>query len=124
MKTLKLALTALSLNKQMIEKLMLAIILVLGWLLLPKVLRTFEPTAALLDAGIWQLLLLGLLCYVALLEISWRLLSSFWQRFGLINLTEMLVHFKDLTPWQQLGFFWASFALLFWAGIACLAVIV
>ena len=123
MKTLKLALTALMPKRQILEKLMLATILVLGWLTLPNLLRTFEPTAALLDAGIWQLLLLGLLCYVALLQISWWLLYRFWLGLGLLNLTDMVLRFKQLTSWQQLRFFWASFALLFLAGIACLAAI-
>lgn len=105
MKTLKLALTALMPTRQILEKLMLATILVLGWLTLPNLLRTFEPTAALLDACIWQLLMLGLLCYVALLQISWWLLYRFWLGLGLLNLTDMVLRFKQLTSWQQLRFF-------------------
>ncbi|MEH3113526.1 hypothetical protein [Pedobacter terrae] len=124
MKTLKLALTALLPKKQILEKLMLAIILVLGWHTFPKVLKTIEPTAALLDAGIWQLILLTLLCYVGLLQLSWWLLYRFWQNLGLHQLTDMVSLFKQLTSWQQLSFFWASFALLLLAAIACLAAIV
>jgi len=124
MKTLKLALTALLPKKQILEKLMLAVILVLGWHTLPNVLRTVEPTAALLDAGIWQLILLALLCYAALLQLSWWLLQRFWQSLGLYKLTDMVSLFKQLTSWQQLSFFWASFALLLLAAIACLAAIV
>jgi len=124
MKTLKLALTALVPKKQMLEKLLLAIILVLGWHTLPKVLKTIEPTAALLDAGIWQLILLALFCYMGLLQLSWWLLYRFWQSLGLLKLTDMVSLFKQLTSWQQLSFFWASFALLFLAAIACLAAIV
>jgi len=124
MKTLKLALTAILPARQILEKLMLATILILGWLTLPDLLKTFEPTAALLDAGIWQLLLLGLLYYVALLQISWWLLYRFWLGLGLLNLTDMVLKFKQLTSWQQLRFFWASFALLFLAGIACIAAII
>jgi len=124
MKTLKLALTALVPKKQMLEKMMLAIILVLGWHTLPKVLRSIEPTAALLDAGIWQLILLALLSYVGLLQLSWWLLYRFWQSLGLLNITDMVSLFKQLTSWQQLSFFWASFALLLLAAIACLAAIV
>ncbi|MBB6237537.1 hypothetical protein HDC90_002159 [Pedobacter sp. AK013] len=123
MKTLKLALTALMPARQLLEKLMLATILILGWLTLPNLLKTFEPTAALLDAGIWQLLLLGILCYMALLQIAWWLLYRFWLGLGLLKLTDMVLQFKQLNSWQQLRFFWASFALLFLAGIACLATV-
>ncbi|GGH03114.1 hypothetical protein GCM10007422_17910 [Pedobacter zeae] len=119
-----MALTALVPKKQLLEKLMLATILILGWLTLPNILTTIEPTAALLDAGIWQLILLSLLCYVALLQMTWWLLYRFWLALGLLNLTDMVLQFKQLSSWQQLGFFWASFALLFLAGIACLAAIV
>ncbi|MBO9675416.1 MAG: hypothetical protein J7577_18350 [Sphingobacteriaceae bacterium] len=124
MKTIKMALTALVPKKQMLEKLMLAIILILGWLTLPNILKTIEPTAALLDAGVWQLILLSLLCYVALLQMAWWLLYRFWLALGLLKLTDMVLQFKQLSSWQQLSFFWASFALLFLAGIACLAAIV
>ncbi|WP_343522003.1 hypothetical protein [Pedobacter sp.] len=124
MKTIKMALTALVPKKQLLEKLMLATILILGWLTLPNILTTIEPTAALLDAGIWQLILLSLLCYVALLQMTWWLLYRFWLALGLLNLTDMVLQFKQLSSWQKLGFFWASFALLFLAGIACLAAIV
>jgi hypothetical protein len=35
----------------------------------------------------------------------------------------MVSQFKQLLLWQQLGFYWASFALLLWAAVGVLSAV-
>ncbi|RZJ17276.1 MAG: hypothetical protein EON51_17895 [Acinetobacter sp.] len=100
-----------------------AIILLLLWFTLPKILALWQPTVGLLDAGIWQLVLLSLLCFLALLSLSWWLLNRYWQILRLPDLHYLVSQFKTLTPWQQSVLYWASFALLFLGGLLSLAAI-
>ncbi|UKT63260.1 hypothetical protein [Pedobacter mucosus] len=99
-------------------------LITLIWFYLPSAIRFFEPTAGLLDMGIWQLILLSMICFISLLSISWWLLHHFWLSLELPNIHFMVSHFKNLTSWQQLGFYWASFALLVLAGVGTLAAVI
>jgi hypothetical protein len=103
-----------------IQPLVLAAGLLFIWFYLPPVLRYLTPTAALIDAGIWQVLLLAVICHLVLLFGSWWLLAHVWQKLGLTPLNLMVSHFNALSLWQRLRFYWASFALVVLAGIACL----
>ncbi|WP_316831928.1 hypothetical protein [Pedobacter aquatilis] len=90
---------------------------------LGRLLRYFDPTAALPDAGIWQLILLGFICFLSFTCLCWQLLEQIAKHFGLKSLYLVTLQFNDLSTWQQLGFYWASFALLFLGAIACLAAV-
>ncbi|WP_316735755.1 hypothetical protein [Pedobacter aquatilis] len=103
------------------EKLLTAISLLLSWLTLPNLLQHLQPTTGLIDSGIWQLLLLALICFTSIVSGCWWLLKRFWDRLGLVGLTEMIFHFNTLQTWQKLGFYWASFALLLLTAVGCLA---
>ena len=99
-------------------------LLLLGlWFSLPKIIGYLEPTAGLLDAGVVQVILLSFTCYFILLIFCWLLLNRFWRLAGLTQTKQMVSQFQTLMTWQQLGFYWASFALLLLAGVGCLAAV-
>ncbi|RZM23365.1 MAG: hypothetical protein EOO88_26405 [Pedobacter sp.] len=122
MKTLILKFATAKFQK-VLEPIMLITIMVLGWQTFTKILTKLDVTVALLDAGIWQLLVLAVLIFIGWLIIAWHLTHHFWQRLGLVELSNMVSQFKNLALWQQLGFYWASFALLLLAGVGCLAAV-
>lgn len=105
------------------EKYALPGLMVLFWMVLPVLLRKLDATVGTIDQSIWLLVLLALICFLLLLGFCWWLLGRFWSALGLPQFQEMVSQFNDLVLWQQLGFYYASFALLLLAGVGCLAAI-
>ncbi|MCX2432349.1 hypothetical protein [Pedobacter sp. GR22-10] len=99
------------------------IIIIVSWNTLARVLLSVDATTALPDPGIWQLIYLSVLLFTGWLLLAWQLLHYFWHRLGFISFTHLVSHFNTLALWQQLGFYWASFALFLLAGIACVAAV-
>nr|WP_121270571.1 hypothetical protein [Pedobacter schmidteae] len=97
--------------------------LALLWPVLQDLLRGTDPTIGFIDPNIWLLVLLGLICFLVVTGLSWWLLQKFWMSLGLPDLGEMVVQFKNMESWKQLGFFWLCFASLLWAGVMCLGAI-
>jgi len=97
--------------------------LLLLWLLLPGAIRQFDPASGGVDPAIWLLILLSLLAFFMLTAWCWWLLRRFWETLGLPRIELMVLHFKSLELWQQLGFYWLSFALLLLVSVMCLAAI-
>lgn len=97
--------------------------LLLSWLLMPGAIRQFDPASGGVDPAIWLLILLSLLAFFMLSAWCWWLLRRFWESLGLPRLELMVLQFKSLELWQQLGFYWLSFALLLLASVMCLAAI-
>lgn len=77
----------------------------------------FDPTNGFIDPNIWLLLLLSLIAFLVVTGLCWWLLHLFWMSLGLPVLGNMVSQFKVLSPWQQLGFYWASFGLLLLAAV-------
>ncbi|WP_133552564.1 hypothetical protein [Pedobacter duraquae] len=101
----------------------LAGFLLLLWQLSPLLIRHYDQTAGSIDPSIWLLILLGLMSFLLITGISWFILKWFWNGLGLPGLSCMVIQFRSLELWQQLSFFWASFALLLLAGAMCLIAI-
>ncbi|TKC59231.1 DUF4175 domain-containing protein [Pedobacter hiemivivus] len=97
-------------------------LLLLLWLALPK-LMGFDETTGYIDPTIWLLIVLALITFLVLLATCWWLLQRFWMALGLPGLGLMVSQFKFLELWQQLGFYFACFALLLLAGVGCLAAV-
>jgi hypothetical protein len=95
-------------------------ILMALWLVIPKMIRFYDQTAGIVDPGIWILILLSLISFMLVAALSWWLLNRFWVSLGLPALDTMVLQFNTLALWQQLGFFWLSFALLLLAAVLCL----
>lgn len=102
---------------------LLFIALLLTWCFSPLWLHQIDQTAGNIDQSIWLLIILSLISFLLLTALSWWLIQRFWLLAGLPSLSTMVSHFNTLLLWQQLGYYWASFALLLFAAVACLGAI-
>lgn len=108
---------------QHVKKYLLFSLLILIWFTGPKLIQLGDSTAGSIDPSIWLLILLALISFLMLLALCWWLLMQFWKTLGLPALGLMVSQFKFLESWKQLGFYFACFALLLLAGVACLAAV-
>jgi len=99
----------------------------MGILLLLWVTVTLWFSSPEMSAGINQsvplMVVLGLITYLLLIEISVWLLNRFLLRMGCPPIAEILLKLKELAEWQQLIFLWACYALVLLAGAICLSAI-
>jgi hypothetical protein len=95
----------------------------LALLYLGSWLQEMQPTLGVLEAGIWQLLFLSLLCFIGFTALAWWLLQRAWTNLGLPKIQTMVSQFKNLTSCQQFAFYWASFALLLLAAVLSLVAV-
>jgi hypothetical protein len=95
----------------------------LGLVYIGSLLQEMQPTFGVLESGVWQLLLLGILSFLGLTALAWWLLQRAWASLGLPKIKTMVSQFKTLTICQQFAFYWASFALLLLAGVLSLAAV-
>lgn len=91
---------------------LLAAILLLLWPISQRLVMGGDPSIGFVDPNIWLLILLSLICFMAVIGLCWWVLQSFWLSLGLPGLSSLVSQFKTLESWQQLSFFWSSFALL------------
>jgi hypothetical protein len=99
-------------------------LLLLLWPVAQRLVMQSDPTIGFVDPNIWLLLLLSLITFLGITGLCWWLLQQFWTFMGLPGLGNMVLHFKALSLWQQLGFYWASFGLLLLAAVGVLSAIV
>jgi hypothetical protein len=97
--------------------------LLLIWFTAPKIMHFEDNTIGYIDPSIWLLVLLAIICFLIILPLSWWLLQRIWRVLNLPSLELMVSQFKFLEVWQQLGFYFACFALLLLAGVGCLVAV-
>lgn len=102
---------------------LLLAILFLIWPVAQYVITSTDPTMGSIDPNIWLLLLLSLICFMVITGLCSWLLQQFWTSLGLPVLGTMVLQFKELSVWQQLGFYWASFVCLLLAAVGVLTAI-
>lgn len=98
-------------------------LLILLWPVMRRIINGTDETVGYIDPNIWLLILISLICFMLIIGLCWWVLHQFWMSLGLPALGNMVLQFKELSTWQQLGFYWASLALLFFAALACLVAI-
>lgn len=108
------------LDAEVLKMVLLFMVLVLAWPLVQRLVRGMDGTAGYVDPGIWVLVVMGLVCFVGMLALSWWLLQRFWMMMGLPGLRVMVLRFNELDVWMQLGFYWLCYALVLLAGVGCL----
>jgi len=108
---------------EILKVVLLFVILVLLWPLVQRMVQHIDETAGYVDPSIWIVIMLAMICFMGMIGLSWWLLKRFWMALGLPSLGGMVLQFNELLLWQQLGFYFASFALLLLAGVGCLAAI-
>lgn len=102
----------------------LVALLLLLWALGQHLILRSDPANGFVDPNIWLLLLLGLVDFIVITGLCWWLLQRFWMSLGLPALGDMVLQFKELSAWQQLGFYWASFGLLLLAAVGVLTAMI
>jgi hypothetical protein len=123
MKILKLIVPREGLSWRGMEKYAIGLILVLSWFFLQRVIQSGDVSVGVIDPSIWMLVLLSLICFVTVTGISYWMLKRFAVVMGLPTMGNLIVQFNSLEIWQQLSFYWASFALLLLAGVGSLSAI-
>ncbi len=99
-------------------------LLPLLWFAMPHFIGLFDPSAGAIDPGIWQLILLSLICFLLVMALCWWLFKQFWQHLGLPPIEDMVLQFYTLASWQQQKLYWASFALLLFVAIGVLSAVI
>jgi hypothetical protein len=98
--------------------LMMALLLV--WSVGPRLLQWFDTTAGSVDQSIWLLVVLGLISFLIIINLSWWLFKYSWQLVGLPPIHSIVSLYNLLSPWQQLSFLLGSFALVLLAALGSL----
>lgn len=100
--------------------------LVLSLMVLWSVVTEFfssEEISTGINQSVPIMIVLGLISFLVLVHLCWWLLQRFWVSVGLPGLGSMVLQYSSLELWVQLGFYFASFALLLLTGLGCLAAI-
>ncbi|RZK80549.1 MAG: hypothetical protein EOO92_07465 [Pedobacter sp.] len=124
MRLLNLLRPAEGMAKKGIEKYVVMLIMAMVWFTAQRLVQFGDNTAAVIDQSIWMLILLSIISFLMVMGISWWLFNRFLFNMGLPAVGHLVLQFKDLQLWQQLGFYYASFALLVLAGVGALSAIV
>lgn len=106
-----------------VEVYLLGLILLLAWFAAPKLIGFVDASTGYIDQSIWLLLLLSVISFLMILGLCWWLVQKAWLVIGLPKLADMVLQFKELDLWAQLGYYYACFALLLLAAVGCLAAI-
>lgn len=99
---------------------LLFILLLLMWFFLPGLLHQIDETAGNVDQSIWLLVVLSLIGFLLICGLCWQLLQHVWMAMELPPIELMVSQFNLLPLWQQLSFYYASFALLLLAALGCM----
>jgi hypothetical protein len=102
---------------------LLLLILFSLWLFAQRLIMHADPTIGFIDPNIWLLFLLSMIAFLLVIALCWWILQRFLLGLGFPALGYMVSQFNQLLLWQQLGFYWASFALLLWAVVGVLSAV-
>jgi hypothetical protein len=99
---------------------LLLMILLLVWSAGPRLLQGLDATAGSVDQSIWLLVVLGLISFLIIINLSWWLFKYSWQQVGFPSIHSIVSLYDLLSPWQQLSFLLGSFALVLLAALGSL----
>ena len=123
MKILKLMVPNEGLSWKGAEKYLIGIILLLSYYTLQRVIQFNDLSIGVIDPSIWLLVLLSFMCFITVIGLSYWMLKRFTIIMGLPTVGNLVLQFNSLEIWQQLSFYWGSFALLLLAGVGSLSAI-
>lgn len=102
---------------------LLLLALVMSWPFGQRLMLSMDVNAGYIDPGIWLLLLLSIIAFLLMVGLSFWLLQCLWNGLGLPRIAILVLQFKKMELWQQLGLLWACFVSLLFAGVGCLIAI-
>jgi hypothetical protein len=103
-----------------LELLLLFGFLLSVWVMVTRWMEINMPLSGSIDPNIWLLILLSMICFLAFTGLCGLLMQRLWHSLALPPLSDLVSQFNALAPWQQLGFYYCSFALLLLSAIGCL----
>jgi hypothetical protein len=107
-------------RKALLRYVLLLMILLLIWSLGPRLLQGLDATAGSVDQSIWLLVVLGLISFLIIINLSWWLFKYSWQQVGFPSIHSIVSLYDLLSPWQQLSLLLGSFALVLLAALGSL----
>ncbi|HKG07898.1 MAG TPA: hypothetical protein VKB19_15620 [Pedobacter sp.] len=110
-------------NAEVTKGIMVFGILILLWPLIQRVLRERDAMVGYVDPGIVVLILIAVISFLGLVGLCYWLMNGFLKYMGLPHLGSMVLQFTDMELWVQLGFYFASFALLLLSAMVCLVAV-
>ncbi|MGY4383021.1 hypothetical protein ACVWYN_000040 [Pedobacter sp. UYP24] len=123
MKLLKLNRPVERQERKRVEIYLVMGIMALAYYSVQKFVRFGDSTAGMVDQSIWLLILLSMISLLMVVGISGWLLNRFLFNMGMPAVGNLVLQFKQMEIWQQLGFYWLSFALLVLAGVGALSAV-
>ena len=75
-------------------------------------LRWLDPTAAVFDAGVFQIIPVSTIQLVLFLAVAWAMLGIVFGNHRKYLVNEMKTDFENLQPWQKLKLTYSIFFLL------------
>jgi len=85
---------------------------ILLFILSIPLLRWFDPTAAVFDAGIFQIMIMSLIQLIVFLAIAWIMLGIVFGKHRDYLITTMKIDFDKLKPWERIRLTYCIFFLL------------
>ena len=101
----------------------LLLLLATMWLVTPKLIHFFYPLAGMLDAGILQLIVVALVCWLLVLSCAMLMSKRAYLHFTLLVAENQFTTLTSLTPWQQHVLYLAFYAVLVLSATGCLIAI-
>lgn len=85
---------------------------ILLFILSIPVLRWFDPTAAVFDAGVFQIIILSAIQLIVFLAFAWIMLGIVFGKHQEYLIHTMKTDFETLEPWQKIRLVYYIFFLL------------
>lgn len=82
------------------------------WIASITVLRWFDPTSAVFDAGVFQIPIFAVLQLLIYISISWLILGLVFGTMRKFLVNELKQHFINLSSWEKLKLAYGLFAFL------------
>jgi hypothetical protein len=82
------------------------------WMLSVHVLRWMDPTAAVFDAGVFQVPIFAIIQFIIYVAIAWIILGIVFGTFQKYLKFNMKTDFENIQPWQKLKLTYSAFFFL------------
>jgi len=89
----------------------------------PVMIRSIDPSAAPIDAGILSAIILAVVAVLIFLSITWWIIRSIWSFFRAYSETSLTTVFNTLTPWQKIRIYLGFYLSLFFSFVIALIAI-
>jgi len=89
----------------------------------PVMIRSIDPSAAPIDAGILSAIILAVVAVLIFLSITWWIIRSIWSFFRAYSETSLTTDFNTLTPWQKIRIYLGFYLSLFFSFVIALIAI-